>query len=167
MRILTLIFLSAAVAIGWDLRDTPLAVSALRKITPSAYDSSEHKAEGACEPNGIVAAVLRNEGSGWYALADTDHTPSNVASVTTSLSGIAVRFVKPVAKVRTFIVAPDEALAPAGVSAGASVSMQTATITLGRAGVFGVHQVSPLAITTGRYPGSNLWVYGLFDMDCR
>jgi hypothetical protein len=84
----------------------------------------------------MVAGVLRNfnDGQGWRLITDPEtpkHSSLNVASVSSDGSVITVNFPGIAAtKVISFIAAPDETLAAAGFSCGASVTESAAAITL-------------------------------------
>lgn len=120
----------------------------------------DHPTAAHCEvtSRAEVAGVLRNDGRGWYALADDHHAPLNIASVHTNPNNIEVRFTFRAQKVLTFIATPDETLARQGLSVGASVDTDRARVYLARG-----RMLDPMTIDTARYPWSNLWVYGLFE----
>lgn len=149
-------------ALSLDRLDTPLAHRLIAGRAEPVEITTQHLD---CRQGGVIAAALRNDGAGWYAIDDGDHTPSNVLSVTTDNNGITVRFHR-VTTILTFSVAPDEAFVMAGIAGGANVGMDRATIILARAGLLGPHRVSPWAVDTKRYPLSNLWIYGLTDGSC-
>lgn len=154
-------------AVAWDLRDTPLAISAIAKLTGRPIPQSTTETRSLCQGGPLVpvAGTLRNDGAGWYALADADHVPMNVKSVTSTLQAVRVAFTFKARQVVTFVATPDEALARVGLFAGASVGLDVADIALARRGITGTFQRSPAAITTQTYPLSNLWFYGLFVAD--
>lgn len=105
-----------------------------------------------------VAAALRNDGDGWYAIDDEAHSPLNVRSVKTTDHAIIVEFSFKAGAVQAFIATPDEALARSSFFVGASVGLTEAKISLARGG----KAVSPKASTTARHPWSNIWIYGRF-----
>jgi hypothetical protein len=109
-----------------------------------------------------VAGTLRNDGNGWYALVDEDHTPINIVAVESSRTGIRLELAFTAKHVITFMVLPDEVLAPAGYVFGASVGLATVDISLARTSLLGTWRRSPGSVTTMRYPWSNIWFYGLF-----
>lgn len=112
----------------------------------------------AAEPR-EVAAVLRITSGSWAALNDTNHRPLGVASVTHSSEGIYLHFSFTAARVRTFVVAVDETYAQQlGLVCGASVGLQYAFIQCSRRDQAGAVHPGTLEI-----PGSNLWVWGLFE----
>jgi hypothetical protein len=80
----------------------------------------------------IVACVLRNDGSGWYALNDTGHVPVNVTSVTNTSSVITINYGFTGTKVVSLVCVPDETLAAYGFTFGASVNLDNANITVAR-----------------------------------
>lgn len=157
--VLSVVFIGSALYC-YERRDHPLVAELL-----SAPAQSSTVPIG-CDNRGIVAAVLRNDGDGWYALQDETHSPINISGVNTTARGIELIFAGKASVIRSITVTPDEALALVGATAGASVGTHSARITLSRTGVFGQHRVSPALVTTERYPFSNLWVLGLVDMDC-
>lgn len=165
MRYVLLAF--ALLIVLYDQRDTPIAVSISARLAPSAHANTAPERGGVtCTPGGIVAAVIRNDGTGWRLLHDADHAPLNVTAVSNNHRSITVSFAFKARRVRTFIAGPDETLAIHGIVAGASVGLTAAHITLSRPGVIGAVHVSPSAVTTARHPFSNLWIYGVFDASC-
>lgn len=106
-----------------------------------------------------VTAVLRNTGSGWFAINDADHKPLGVASVTNNGNSITVNFNFTAKTVRFFIVGVDETFAVnRALVCGASVGLTYATIMCSQYGNAGA--VNPALLTD---PGSNLWVHGEFE----
>ncbi|MGD9805484.1 MAG: hypothetical protein AB7E81_22955 [Hyphomicrobiaceae bacterium] len=164
IRLFIVVFALALLSV-YDLSDGPLAYSVQAQIfgVPSGRAITS---VGVCNEHVPVAAVLRNEGAGWYAINDGTHTPLNVSSVETTMQGITVRFSGKGRMIRTFIVSPDEALSRSGILGGASVGLDKAYIELSRVGVFGPRHVSPMAISTDTYPWSNLWIFGMVDIEC-
>ena len=61
----------------------------------------------------------------------------------------------------SLIVTPDESLAREGFSAGASVGIDRARISLADGGT-----INPWDVSTEDIPWSNLWVQGLFKASC-
>ena len=108
----------------------------------------------------IVACVLRNTGSGWFAIDDADHTPIGVSSVSTSSTAITVNYNFTATTIHTNIVTVDDTFAttPTQYLVGASSGMSSMVIYLGIAGTPGVVNPTTVVSSTG-----NLWVYGLFD----
>lgn len=125
-----------------------------------------HKTSVGCTPGGVVAGVLRNDGKGWYALNDDAHKPVNISAVESDWKMITVKFPFAAKAIHTFVVSSDETLTVQGVTAGASVASDEARLKLGRDGIIGTNRASPLWVDTDRFPGSNLWVYGVFDAQC-
>lgn len=85
----------------------------------------------------MVTCALRNVGGTdyWQVIEDANHTPVNVASVTTGLTGITVNFdLASTQRVIWASVTPDEAMATGGYFSGASVGLNNLTIKLGRTG---------------------------------
>jgi len=112
-----------------------------------------------------IAGAIRNDGAGWYAINDTDHSPMNIKAVRSNLFSIEIEY-PAAAKVGSLVIASDETLARVGIVAGASVGLSSAQIVLSRVGWFGPHQISPEAVSTKNYPLSNLWVYGVMLGEC-
>jgi hypothetical protein len=108
---------------------------------------------------GEVAAVLRNDGDGWYAIDDDTHTPLNVRSVGTTDGVITVSFSFEAGRIQTFIATPDEALARSSHFIGSSVGVDEAEISLARDG----RSVNPKGSSTAQHPWSNIWIYGRFS----
>ena len=144
-------FLSPAVLLASCSSSGPVAVS--------------HPVAGArCDVSGgiaFVAGAIRNDGTGWQAIADEDHSPLNIKSVTTREGMIVVEYTFKADKVVSLVVAPDESLARAGYSAGASVGLTEARISLANNG-----GVDPWGVSTEEIPWSNLWVQGMFNARC-
>lgn len=106
-----------------------------------------------------VAAALRNDGDGWYAVNDEAHSPLNVRSVTTTDGAIVVVFSFTGRHVQAFIATPDEALAGRSFFVGSSVGLTEAKISLARVN----RAINPKSISTDQHPWSNIWVYGRFS----
>lgn len=77
----------------------------------------------------FVAGALRNSGSGWQFISDSEHEPLNAVSVQV-VDGINLRvgFNTPNAKVVSAVCSPDEALARMGLNCGASVGLSNMDI---------------------------------------
>jgi len=125
-----------------------------------------HPASDICQPGGVVAGVIRNDGDGWAVIDDQTHTPINIAFVESDARGIVVGFSFDASDIHTFIVGSDEALSLAGVFSGASVNTDRARISISRDSVIGAVRTSPLWIDSARFPFSNFWIYGLFSAEC-
>jgi hypothetical protein len=108
---------------------------------------------------GEVAAVLRNDGDGWYAIDDDTHSPLNVRSVETTDGAIAVVFSFKAGHIQTFIATPDEALARSSYFIGSSVGVDRANIGLANGG----RTLNPKGSSTAQHPWSNIWIYGRFS----
>jgi hypothetical protein len=80
----------------------------------------------------VVACVLRNTGSGWFAIRDTMHTPINVSSVNNDTSVINVNYNFTAKNVVSFVACPDEQMAMQGIRVGSSVTQSLAAITIAR-----------------------------------
>lgn len=76
----------------------------------------------------VVACVLRNEGTGWYALDDTGHTPSGLASVSIVGKALNLNYNFTGSRVISLIAVPDERVASWGVTCGTSVGQNSAQI---------------------------------------
>lgn len=76
----------------------------------------------------IVACVLRNEGSGWYAITDSDHQPVGISAVMSDTNSIALTYDFTPTKVGTLVCCPDEYYSEYGYSFGASVGLVTSLI---------------------------------------
>lgn len=164
MRVRVVLVIVALALLGlFDQRDRP-AVAYLLSMgeAPEALRAASEE----CVEGGVIQGALRNSGSGWHAIIDGGHQPVNIASVETGISSITVHFAQDGRSVQTFIAAPDERLARAGYTVGASVRLNDARIQLGRNSLLGSHRVSPLYVSTERYPMSNIWVYGVVKGDC-
>ena len=158
------------VLFGVDRWDDQLVAGILQRVGAITPSAAAPVSTSTCGPRGDgsveVAAVLRNDGAGWFALEDEAHAPLNVKAVYNDASSITVEFAVAGTKVRSLIVAPDDTLASAGFSVGASVGLTSAKIDLGRSGLFGTHRVSPMWVSTKNYKLSNLWLFGLLDGAC-
>jgi hypothetical protein len=104
----------------------------------------------------IVACILRNAGTGWYVLNDSEHRPIGVETVLQDPNGLTLVFDFVADTINTFLVGPDETFAKAGYSGGASVGMGSAYIQFGQNGV----GRGPSEIVSA---SGNFWVYGLFN----
>ena len=86
--------------------------------------------EGALPRNyKFVAGVLRNTGSGWYAINDIDHQSLNIDSVTNNASSISVHHSLGAVSIATLVVSPDETYA-GSYEFGASVGLDVSTINI-------------------------------------
>lgn len=112
-----------------------------------------------CSPVSIAAA-LRNDGAGWYALSDSEHEPLGLAGVETHPTYIVALYNFKAARVHALIVSPDETLAALGYSAGASVGLSSALVRIGYGGLVRPRAIDPMSLSTRTHPGSNLWMHG-------
>lgn len=104
-----------------------------------------------------VAGTLRNTGSGWFVLSDTDHEPIGVASVSNDTSKITVTLDFTASKVISFVATPDETYAGASIgSIGSSVGLTSIDIYLKDASG---SAVDPSTLTNA---SGNIWFYGVF-----
>jgi hypothetical protein len=98
-----------------------------------------------------LSCAIRNTTGTFAFIDDIDHQPTGLQSVVHSdASTIQVNYKKTCEKVGTFLVCPDEKLAPYGVSAGSSVGISASYITT----------AAPLAFTvsgTGIVTTTPLW----------
>lgn len=163
MRLALLIVLLFALL--YDRADSIHAAAFVKRFTDLPL-AERVTTDARCDPSGVIAGTLRNDGDGWFALDDADHTPVNIASVETGLHSIRIRFAIKGRAVRTLIAAPDETLAASGFTSGASVGLNDAEIILGRSGLLGSRKVSPVFVDTSSYPWSNIWIYGVVDGAC-
>jgi hypothetical protein len=133
-------------------------------VEPAPEAVTHTVANATCEGAGellTVAGALRNDGKGWQVISDTEHSPLNIAEVTTKDGMIEVTYTFKAERVISLIAAPDEALARNGYGAGASVGLDKARISLAKGGA-----VDPWRVSTKEVPWSNLWVYGVFKGQC-
>lgn len=148
----------------------PAAAAAwhFRPRTPPPVDHRQfrHDTTVGCTPGGELAAVIRNDGDGWYAIHDETHVPINVRAVVTTSQSVRVVYSFKATVVHTFSVSPDETLALAGISGGASVGLEDAEISIARLGKSGFERANAIEISTIRYWQSNFWISGRFTADC-
>lgn len=87
----------------------------------------------------LVAAPLRNDGSPnyWQPISDSGHDPTNIGTVSSTASQIVVNHGVVGLKVVSSLVVPDETLAAAGYTAGASVGTSLSNVTVTRYGAIG------------------------------
>ncbi|UXE04757.1 minor tail protein [Arthrobacter phage Shambre1] len=87
----------------------------------------------------IIAGALRNTGAGFVLIDDAAHTPINVSSVTTAADNmtITVSYNFTATEVGTTILVPDETLAVAGYTFGASVGLNSFGVQAAQPGGFG------------------------------
>lgn len=78
----------------------------------------------------IFSGVIRNDGSGWDYIADSEHRRNGFDAVTVTSGKIHVTYNDPVTKVGTLLVGPDEQFASRGITAGASVGTDEAIISV-------------------------------------
>lgn len=71
----------------------------------------------------FVAGILRNTGSGWYAIDDGTHVPINIASITNDTAKITVTLSDSHTKILWAMSAMDETYSGAGVWGGPSVGI--------------------------------------------
>lgn len=112
-----------------------------------------------------VAGIIRNDSFGnWYVLDNNLHSQINIASVTATSSSITVNYSFTANKVLTFIAVPDEAYIINGYNLGASVGLNKSIITSTRPvivdGQIKYQVMNPL---TEYIPGSNIFIYGIFE----
>jgi hypothetical protein len=85
-------------------------------------------------PMGVVVGALRNVDGTWEVITDTNHTPVNIDTVTTTGTDITVNYTSlDGIKVGSFVAVPDETLARQGFFCGASVSATSAVISMSQA----------------------------------
>lgn len=147
-----------------DYSDSVTAAAVWKRL--SGLPITTHEASGSCNPSGVIAGAIRNDGEGWRVIHDEDHAPINIASVETTQQAIRVHFAIKGKTIRSFIATPDETLARAGFTIGASVGLRSAELMIGRPGIFGARHVSPALVDLDDYPWSNIWIYGLIDGEC-
>lgn len=76
----------------------------------------------------VVAFVLRNEGSGWYAIDDTGHVPLGLSDISIVNGALNLNYDFNGSRVISFIAAPDERVSSWGVTCGSSVGQNAAQI---------------------------------------
>lgn len=96
----------------------------------------------------IISGVIRNtnDGNGWQIIDDAAHGNVNVSAVSTNTTAINVAYNFTAAKVISFVCGPDERMAQAGMTVGASVSVTGAGIWVGAPLTF---WIDPLTNTKG------------------
>jgi hypothetical protein len=151
-------------AIISDYLDSITAAAVWNRVT--GLPIATHVASGACNPSGVIAGAIRNDGKGWRVIHDADHAPINITSVETTKRTIRVNFAIEGTTIRSFIATPDETLARSGFTIGASVGLRSADLMIGRPGIFGARHVSPALVDLNDYPWSNIWIYGLIEGEC-
>lgn len=110
----------------------------------------------------IVAGVIRNAGPGsgyWQPINDAGHQPTHIDSASTSPTAITVSHPVGATKIATFVAVPDETLTAAGFAAGVSVDLAVSRIYLTRR----ESAVNPQSVDTTAFPGSNIWIFGVFE----
>jgi hypothetical protein len=103
----------------------------------------------------IIAGVIRNTGSGFQFINDSDHGPLNmvVGTVITGPVGVIINF-EPGTKILTFLVGPDETYAIQNITCGASVNFDNALIRFGNS----AGAIDPQTLTN---PSGNFWIFGI------
>lgn len=105
--------------------------------------------------------IIRNAGTGWNILIDSDHQPIGVTSLTQMSDRLRLFYDFTAVKVHSFHVTEDETYAALDPhKAGASVGFSYADIYIGRTGVAGKLNPSTVANANG-----NLFVSGFFTVD--
>jgi hypothetical protein len=122
-----------------DAKDTSGIASQVESLSASLAQSAPYSVfKGANgKKYGVVAGVIRNEGSGWALISDELHTYINIKSIGYDPVGktIIVDYSDLLAaKVVTFLAVPDETFAIQGYLFGASVATNKAYIKVGRSG---------------------------------
>lgn len=105
----------------------------------------------------IVAGAIRNTGSGFQFINDSDHAPVNMATgtaITTTSTQVTITYSQIATNVVTFIVGPDETYAAQGISAGARVNFDQAIIQFGNSSGL----VDPTTLTNAL---GNFWFFGI------
>lgn len=104
----------------------------------------------------ILYGAIRNGGSGWRLISDTNHVPQNINSVSGSSSGIRITYGFTAKSVGTFLVTADETYARQGITCGASVGLSYSLIQCSdRNGA-----VDPVDMDNAT---GNLWVFGVMN----
>ncbi|MFB7470128.1 hypothetical protein [Kitasatospora sp. NPDC056184] len=105
----------------------------------------------------LLAGVLRQDrpGSGWYLVGGA-HLVLGLEVASADHQQIVLRF-PPARRVVSVLCGPDETYAPLGYTCGASVSLDTVTVRLGRAG----RLADPVSTAAGPY--ANFWLLGLVE----
>ena len=106
----------------------------------------------------FVACLLRNTGSGWYIISDSDHYPKGVTSVDTNSDHIRLHYDFTATEVHTAVTCPDETYILSDVQVGASIGMAYANIYFKRVGTSGWLDPATLTETYG-----NVNVLGVFS----
>ena len=105
-------------------------------------------------------AILRNTGSGWYAIDDANHDPLNVGTVTSDSTKISVGFADaPIDRIYTFQCTMDEAYAP-DYLCGLSVGMSVAEVYIYSRSTGA--SVDPATLTNA---AGNIWLTGWYLKD--
>lgn len=100
-----------------------------------------------------LAGVIRNTGSGWSTIEDAGHASIGISNVSSNEEGIVITYKKPVSKIHTFIVTPDETMSKDGMQVGVSAGLDKAYIFIfDRNG----NPVNPLEY---KESASNIWIY--------
>ena len=81
----------------------------------------------------FVSGVIRNrnDGLGWQLIEDASHDHVGVASIGTNTTGVTVAFNFTASKIISFVAGPDERMAQAGMTVGASVGTTSAGLWIG------------------------------------
>ena len=106
----------------------------------------------------MVCCLLRNVGSGWYIISDSDHHPKGVTSVAMHSDHITLNYDFTAKEVHTFVTVVDETYILSDLLVGASVGMTFADIYFKRVGTAGWLNPASLTETYG-----NVNVLGVFS----
>lgn len=103
--------------------------SDLQTITSRAFFFDKNK-DLTIDNNKVdfVAGVIRNTGSGWEIISDSEHKALNVSSVSNTSGFITITYESTFSQVISLTVNPDEVYAGYGLFIGASVGLSSAVI---------------------------------------
>jgi hypothetical protein len=117
----------------WSASGAPSEVITIERTPSGVLSSSLRGPDG--KQYKVVGGPLRNDGASayWQPIASVPHDPMAIDSVATTASIITIDYTSLGATdVVTFIVTPDETLAAAGFTVGASVGVQQTNLTVAR-----------------------------------
>lgn len=104
----------------------------------------------------MIGCVIRNTGKGWYCIDNAGHEPLGVTEVETGDDSIIIHYPMPEGtKVISFSATPDETMAAAGYTVGASVGADRAVIF--------IYDADHNLIDPHTYVSSsgNIWIMGI------
>ena len=107
-----------------------------------------------------VAGTIRNKGNGWEIIANSEHKPLNLYSVSCDTLRIKITYTQIASQVITLLLSPDETFSRRGYLAGASVGLSFSYIYIYQIVNGDIVLVDPSTVMSS---SGNFWIYGKFE----